>query len=153
METINKTRGIYKITCKVNGKNYIGSSDNIQRRWRSHISRSARLGSPLYDDIQKFGLESFTFTVITECEKNEKATLEREYIKKYDSTNPEKGYNIYKMESINPGGQKSDNIQLNVDVPADLLKELKLYCLKNNLNVKDVVSQILRDFLKSQEEK
>ena len=28
--------GIYKITNKVNGKVYIGQSDNIERRWKNH---------------------------------------------------------------------------------------------------------------------
>ena len=31
-------QGIYKITCKVNGKIYIGQSVNIETRFKSHMN-------------------------------------------------------------------------------------------------------------------
>ena len=30
--------GIYKIICKKNNKIYIGSSNNIERRWNTHMN-------------------------------------------------------------------------------------------------------------------
>ena len=36
MKNFQKISGVYKITNKINGKFYIGSSINIKRRWESH---------------------------------------------------------------------------------------------------------------------
>ena len=56
--------GIYKITNKVNGKFYIGSSNNIKRRWKYHKSN---LRSGTHDNIHmqrsydKHGEENFSY--------------------------------------------------------------------------------------------
>ena len=114
-----KTIGyIYKITNTSNGKVYIGKveterfekkgMDPIQGRWKEHIkivnildrkrdsNPDKRIkASHLKNAISKYGTKNFTIEKIDDAkdlkELNEK---EKENIKKYDSMNPDKGYNM-----------------------------------------------------------
>ena len=60
---------VYKITNIVNNKCYIGSSINVERRWKEHINCSKRKNDlkynyPLYLAFRKYGINNFTFEVI-----------------------------------------------------------------------------------------
>ena len=88
--------GIYKITNKINGKCYIGQSDNINARWQKHRKTSFNVNSrcynyPPYKAIRKYGLDKFQFEVIEECSIEELDEKEQFYIHKYRAY--EKGYN------------------------------------------------------------
>jgi group I intron endonuclease len=87
---------IYKITNKINGKLYIGETEekNPQKRWKGHIYsiREGR-GCPLLRSaFQKYGEENFTFEVILECRKSERFVLEEQKIKEFNTLVPN-GYN------------------------------------------------------------
>jgi group I intron endonuclease len=73
--------GIYKITNTVNGKFYIGSSVNIDRRLSEHKSMLA-IGTHRNPILQrawdKHGADKFTFEVIEECANDRKVCFERE---------------------------------------------------------------------------
>lgn len=91
--------GIYKITNLVNGKSYIGQSVSISERWRAHRHRpfnsnSKQYNSPLYRAIRKYGLQNFKFEVLEQCEKDCLDKKEIAYIKYYNTTNPDFGYNL-----------------------------------------------------------
>lgn len=85
--------GIYKIENLINGKVYIGQSQNIKRRWFMHKTiintTSASLQklwkNPLYKAFHKYGLKNFSFSVIEECSKEELNEKEIFYIKQYHS--------------------------------------------------------------------
>lgn len=81
------TCGIYKITNKINGKSYIGSSINIEIRYGKHKRYETTIGKT----IKKEGIENFEFTIIEECTIEELEEKEKYYIKIYDSYN--NGYN------------------------------------------------------------
>lgn len=83
-------KDIYKITNNVNGKCYIGQSNNPQRRFQEHI-RGDDPTEPIYLAIKKYGLNNFSFNII---EKNIENYNEREkkWINFYHS-NTELGYN------------------------------------------------------------
>jgi len=54
---------LYKITCLVNKMVYIGQTlQNVEVRWKDHIRGGGN--KPLYDDIQKYGVENFKFEVL-----------------------------------------------------------------------------------------
>jgi len=61
------TSGIYAITNTANGKRYVGSTKNFQRRWKTHL-RALRLGShwniKLQRAFNKHGEGVFTFEVL-----------------------------------------------------------------------------------------
>ena len=66
--------GVYKITCRRNGRFYIGQSTNIYARWMQHIS-SLACGNhnvkEMQDDATRYGLEDFQFKIILLCSKDE----------------------------------------------------------------------------------
>ena len=66
---MDKISGVYKITNKITGDFYIGSSANIMIRWANHKCVSywrAQPNSKLYKDMAEFGLDNFKFEVIEE---------------------------------------------------------------------------------------
>jgi len=86
-----KICGIYKITHRESGMCYIGLSVHIFKRWNSHIS--TRKKYKLHDAFDQFGIDSFSFEVIEECDKKELRKREKHWIKHYDCVWP-KGYNM-----------------------------------------------------------
>lgn len=88
---MKKIIGIYVITNKVNGKQYIGLSNNCIRRWYDHRSRAINpkrrddFDKPLYKAFRKYGLENFTFDILEECPKEELPEKEIYWINKKDT--------------------------------------------------------------------
>ena len=86
----HRAGGIYKITCKINNKCYIGKSMNIFKRWETHILCNEE--TKLQKDIKKYGIENFTFEILELADKDNKIiNCEEYYIEKYDAIN--NGYN------------------------------------------------------------
>ena len=67
---------IYKITNKINQKAYIGKTlGTIQKRWQQHLSDYKRPRCekrPLYDAMNKYGIENFFIEEIEEVENPDK---------------------------------------------------------------------------------
>lgn len=88
--------GVYRIVNTINKKQYIGSSININRRFRNHIlslNRHKHCNPILQSAWDKYGKDAFIFEVIEECDPND--TMDRETISilKYNSISPN-GYNL-----------------------------------------------------------
>lgn len=86
---------LYKITCKPNGKVYIGQTlSSVARRWWRH--QKSYSGCPkLKRAIDKYGAESFCVETVGEAETREIAdALERFLIAANGSCENDKGYNI-----------------------------------------------------------
>lgn len=90
--------GVYKITCLTDGKFYIGSSKNIKRRWKTHVSK---LNKNEHDNMflqeawNLYGEKSFTFEILEETSEECRYELEQLYLdelKPYYRTGV--GYNI-----------------------------------------------------------
>ena len=63
--------GIYRITCSITGKFYIGSAANMQTRWaghRSYLSRGKHHSKHLQYAWSKYGPDVFIFEVIEACQ-------------------------------------------------------------------------------------
>ena len=63
----NKIAGVYKITNKITGDFYVGSSKNIKYRWATHKCLSMwkqQPNSKLYQDMSQYGRDNFTIEVI-----------------------------------------------------------------------------------------
>lgn len=89
--------GVYKITNKVNGKIYIGSSKDIYKRWKHHVYRlnsGKHVNSYLQNAWNKYGEDSFIFDIQEVCDENHIREREQYYIDVYNCCNREIGYNI-----------------------------------------------------------
>ena len=89
--------GVYRITCLANNKNYIGSSDNIMRRLKTHereLNEGSHNHRRLQHDYDKYGSEFFEFRVVfIDISKEKLTAYEKVAIYLYDSIVMYKGYN------------------------------------------------------------
>lgn len=93
-----KICGIYKITNLINGKVYIGQSQDIYRRWKEHkYARNKRDCSALYGAFNKYGFENFSFEIIECCPLELLNEREIYYISLYHSYIDDKKSNGYNM--------------------------------------------------------
>lgn len=91
---------VYMHRCKINGKIYIGVTDDLNRRWRAngieYKPHSGNVsGRPFWNAIQKHGWSNFEHIVLEENLTREKAQeAEKKYIRLYHSRDRNKGYNV-----------------------------------------------------------
>ena len=87
---------IYVLTNKLNGKKYIGQSQqaDIKSRWRSyHAMKKHSIGTVLLNALKKNGIDNFKFQIICICFDEDCNQYEKDYIKKYNTMKPN-GYNM-----------------------------------------------------------
>lgn len=98
--TIKTDSVIYALRCTVNGKVYIGRTQNLERRMREHFLElkkgyRERTGDGLLQkDFNQYGVDAFEVYVLEENVPPSKAQ-EREYawMLEYRATDPKFGYN------------------------------------------------------------
>lgn len=125
------TNGIYKITNKINGKTYIGQSNNCKRRIQEHQQER---DIPIDMWINFLGKDNFTYEIIESCSLEELDEKEQYYIKLYDSIN--NGYNIQIGGFNNSIGEGNGRAKL---TEKDVIKIRKAYA--NHENCKQVYEQ------------
>ena len=83
---------------KINGKIYIGLTNNTKRRWRNNgieYKPDEGRNSSFWNAIQRYGFDNFEHIILEgNLTKEESEEKEKYYIKKYDSHNKDIGYNI-----------------------------------------------------------
>lgn len=85
--------GVYKITNIINGKCYVGSSQNLKNRWRRHkrdLRVNSHHSSKLQRSFNKYGESSFKYEILSTCPIEYLIKLEQWFL---DSIKPE--YNMY----------------------------------------------------------
>lgn len=132
---------LYKITNKLNGKSYIGITNNSDKRFRQHccLSIAKAKKSPISLSIQKYGKENFKFDVICMGSKDYILDLEVKSIKEYNTQVPN-GYNISSGGEINSGWKWSEESVNNIT---------GLNHSRSQLSEKDLIFIIERDDLTS----
>lgn len=98
--------GIYAITENNNQKLYIGSAKNIIGRWLTHIrelSGQCHTNKILQNSWNKYGEESFEFTVLEECQIDKLLDREQYYI---DALKPQ--FNICQTAGSRLGTKHSE---------------------------------------------
>ena len=92
------TQGIYAITNKLNGKAYVGSSTDIEKRFNVHkalLKSGSHQSSKLQEDWNQYGADSFELVVLKEIEESiNLVQIEQEFIDQYKAW--QKDYNIRK---------------------------------------------------------
>ena len=85
---------IYAHINKINNKRYIGQTNNIKRRWQGKGTHYMKCPA-FWNAICKYGWDNFDHIILAENLTLEEANeLEMFYIKKYNTTNSNYGYNI-----------------------------------------------------------
>ena len=105
---------IYKITNKINEKVYIGQTDNLERRWREHISISKNPNNVhhyyLHRAMACHGIDIFLYEVLEEIVSNNVSDFDQaeiKWISTYDSKNL--GYNLTDGGSATRGFKHSQS--------------------------------------------
>lgn len=98
IDTLPSAPGIYKLECLEDGKIYIGQSVNIRERAHEHrraLEKNCHNNTKMQHYYNKYGKESFVFTVV-EIVKNKEYLYKREefWAKYYNSFDRKKGFNI-----------------------------------------------------------
>lgn len=84
---------IYIVTNKANGKQYVGISKDLKRRWDQHLSANGSAPA-LHAAIKKYGADGFVFSHICDAFDFEAACdLERMLIQQHNTKAPH-GYNL-----------------------------------------------------------
>lgn len=87
------TWSLYIVTNACNGKQYVGISKDIKRRWTQHLSANGSAPA-LHAAINKYGADKFVFSHICDAFDFEAACdLERMLIKQHNTKSPH-GYNL-----------------------------------------------------------
>lgn len=97
---------IYKIVNKVNGKFYIGSTNNLIKRWRNHkssLNRNVHENSYLQKAWNKYGEAAFEFFVLEEVNDDNRIEREIYYINETKCYDRDIGYNFDKNPSDKSG--------------------------------------------------
>lgn len=96
---------VYKITCRVNNKIYIGqTTEKIEKRWSRHIGYQLKIDDHLHRAMRKYGVENFFIEVIDKAPNQEELNkLELYYI-----INLNADYNINKT-GLKCGGNTLSN--------------------------------------------
>lgn len=81
--------GVYRIVNNLNGDFYIGSSKNLEKRFRQHKATFKQNKTILQRAFNKYGINNFSFEPIDECLESELIEKEQLYL---DSFKPK--YNI-----------------------------------------------------------
>ena len=99
-----KIIGVYKITNIITGDFYIGSSNDIKRRWANHKCHSTWNvcpNNPMYLDMQRYGVNKFVFEILAEVEPEKLKETEQKFIEKLKPT-----YNNYNANGFNTERRK-----------------------------------------------
>lgn len=125
-----KNKYVYQITNLVNGKVYIGQTNDIHRRWQEH-KHDKRKNKPIHNAIQKYGQDNFKIDILYYGPYYNR--VEKNWISLLDSQNPNKGYNI------TSGGQDSygeDNPASTITeyTARNIMKDLK----ETDLSIKEI---------------
>jgi group I intron endonuclease len=101
---IKDKAGIYMFFNLVNGNMYIGSSVKLDKRFRVHLSKIDSSKLPLYNALNKHGLNNFAFLILQYCDPVADVCLglEQSYLDMFKPS-----YNILKLAGSSQGFKHS----------------------------------------------
>ena len=151
---IDQNKKYYTIYChknKINGKVYIGQTcQETNRRWRNGEGYSHC--SYFYAAIQKYGWDNFEHIILMDNLSLEEANKEEEnFIKMYDSINPDKGYNLEKG-GLNKNHSEETKKKISQSLKGRFKKEKNPMYGKHAANAKKVLCIETNEILNSVKE-
>jgi group I intron endonuclease len=111
--------GIYCITNKLNKKFYLGSSNNIERRFYRHVNdlkNNKHSNCHLQRSWNKYGVSAFGFSIVRLCSVSDLLVEEQKDLDKYVGTNL--CYNQAKVagQPVAPGENRSDEVKRKISM-------------------------------------
>ncbi len=97
---------IYQIKNKLNGKIYIGSTNNIRKRWNNHKSKlnnNKHENQYLQQSWTKHGKDAFEFSILEEVTSENRIKKEIEYLNETKYYERDIGYNFDKNPTDKSG--------------------------------------------------
>lgn len=98
---VNKICGVYKITNIINGKFYIGSSNDIENRWYQHkkqLDGEIHSNPHLQSAWKLYGGQNFKFEIVEECSAEARFKREQFYLNQLAPFD-DNGYNVVRQIS------------------------------------------------------
>lgn len=121
---------IYKVTNLINGKAYVGQTNNFHRRYNEHKRHIANGDKLLYLAIEKYGWENFLMEIIEENVEN---------------YNEREQYWIRELNTLTPNGYNIDLIASHTNSHIVLkdfqIKEIKDKLKNTDLSYKEIAKQ------------
>ena len=116
--SINNLSGIYIIKSTLNGKSYVGSAVNLNRRYSTHLCQLSKNYHPckyLQNHCNKYGIDDLIFNILEFCDKEKLIEREQFYIDTLKPIIPN-GFNTrIKAESSLGCKQKPESIRKAVE--------------------------------------
>jgi hypothetical protein len=104
---------IYLIINKQTGHKYVGQTTNAMNKiWQEHISEALRMSSsPLHRAMRKYGNHNFMIKELDECDDSLLNQKEEYWIKQYNTSKSEEGYNIISDD---------DKVEVKIEIPVPI---------------------------------
>jgi group I intron endonuclease len=148
---------VYKITNLVNGKVYIGKTNDIQGRWKEHIdyahNSNRKSNRALHNAIYKYGIDNFSIEEIENVE-SEDWSFEREkyWIAEYKTNickyGSQFGYNLTDGGEGSSGFKHSDETKQKMS-EAHTGNKNHFYGKKHTESIKNILSEQKKSYYKS----
>jgi group I intron endonuclease len=106
--------GIYKITCTINNKFYIGSSSDIKKRFGRHkyaLRNNIHENKHMQNAWNKYGGETFIFEIIEITNNDNLIEAEQMWMDKTECFNHEIGFNVSEIAQRGTFGKFSENVR------------------------------------------
>jgi group I intron endonuclease len=133
-----RSSGVYQILCKPTGKIYIGSAVNFPARWSHHrnsLRRGVHRNIHLQNAWDKYGEESFEFSVLEFVERIDLLRAEQAWIDKTRCIDRRIGFNLYPIAG-SPGDTHAQVWKGFIDPNGKEITITNLYdfCRRNGFN-------------------
>jgi len=138
---MSKICGIYKILNSINKKCYIGSSKDIKKRWKSHLSdlkHGTHPNSKLQNSWEKYSQDVFEFSII-EVVEDVKYLINREQFWMDFHKCIEEGYNITPIAGCPSLLKHSNETKLKMSLTKKGKKNSREHC--KNISISKIGNQ------------
>lgn len=122
-------QAIYKIINKINGKIYIGSTNDIRKRWNNHrcnLRNNRHENSYLQQAWNKYGEDAFEFTIVEEVNNDNRIEREIHYLNETKCYERNIGYNFDKNPTDKSGDKNPFYGKTHSDEMKQKMREIAL---------------------------